>query len=248
MAVRRFRRAGGDAASEPRLRLFCFPHAGAGAALFRSWPEHLPHGVEVVCPCLPGRDARAAEAPLAEMAPLVRDLAHQIADLLDRPYALYGHSLGAFVAFDLAHELIRRGAPAPAQLLVSGQRGPSLPYDQTPIYQLPDDAFIAAVCRRHNAIPAAILADKAMLAYLTRLLRADFTLVEAFCYTAATRLTCRITAYGGVDDPMIGREQLAAWSQETVGGFNLRMVPGAHFFPQSHPAELLAQVSDDLGL
>ncbi|MFI4995274.1 MAG: thioesterase II family protein [Hyphomicrobiales bacterium] len=246
MAVRRFRRTGDAGASEPRLRLFCFPHAGAGAASFRTWPDHLPDGIEVACPCLPGRDARAGETPLAQMAPLVRDLADQVANLLDRSYALYGHSLGAFIAFDLAHELVKRGAPEPARLIVSGQRGPRLPYGRTPIFRLPDDEFLAGVRRRHNAIPEAILADPAMRTYLTRLLRADFTLVEAYRHPDVSPLSCTITVYGGVDDPMVRREQLEAWTQETAGDCAIRMVPGAHLFPQSHQAELLALISRDL--
>ena len=246
MAVRVFRRPGEQDSSEPRLRLFCFPHAGAGAAIFRDWPKHLPDGVEIACPCLPGRDARAGEPPISQMAPLARDLADDIASLIDRPYALYGHSLGAFVAFDLANELVRRGLPPPTRLLAAGQRGPSLPYPLDPIYHLPEEAFLAAVRRRHNAIPEAVLADKAMMAYLARLLRADFTLVEAYRHQAGERLNCPITAFGGLDDPGIAREQLEAWARETTGACTIRMVSGGHFFPQTNQAGFLAELSAQL--
>jgi surfactin synthase thioesterase subunit len=242
--LRRFRRPGG--AAEPRLLLLCFPHAGAGAALFRSWPAHLPADIEVVCPCLPGRDGRAAEAPLADMAKLITDLQNQVTAVLDRPYALYGHSLGAFIAFELAHVLRRQDAAAPVRLIVSGQRAPRLPYRQTPIYTLPDDEFLTAVRRRHQAIPEKLLADPAMRAYLTRLPRADFALVEAYQRPVVGRLPCPITAFGGVDDSTIESAELAAWSAETDADFRLQMMPGGHFFPQAHTAELLGRIANAL--
>ena len=247
MAVRRFRRAVDAEGSAPWLQLVCFPHAGAGSGLFRAWPQQLPKGVEVVCPILPGRDARAGEAPLIDMAILAGDVADQLEGLLKAPYAIYGHSLGAFIAFDLTHELARRGAPGPMRLFASGQRGPSLPYPAAPNYLLEDQALLDAVRRRHNAIPEAVLADLGMRAYLVRLLRADFTLVEAYRYVATLPLDCPITVLGGRDDPMITRAQLDLWARETRAGCEVVTIAGGHFYPQTHAAETLAAISARLG-
>ena len=228
------------------MRLLCFPHAGAGAVFFMSWPSYLQPWIDVVCPCLPGRDARAGEQPMTEMTPLVRGIADDIEALLDVPYALYGHSLGSFIAFDLARELARRGRLAPKYLFVSGQRAPSLPYRQTPIFHQADDAFLASVRQRHNALPKSLIADPAMKAFLVRLLRADFKLVEAYRYEAGAPLGCPIMAFGGLDDPAIGRDQLDPWSRETTGRFQVRLIEGAHFFPQTHPTQALAPIRVEL--
>src|SRR6516162_1128526 len=129
MAIRTYRGRRATPGPSPSLtqRLFCFPYAGAVAAVFQLWPDHLPPDLEVCIPCLPGRDARLDEPAASDMAPLVASLAQDVLPWLSVPYALFGHSMGAFIAFDLAHELSDLGSP-PAHLFVSAQRGPSLPY------------------------------------------------------------------------------------------------------------------------
>lgn len=241
MSVRVFARQTG--ARPPRLRVLCFAHAGAGAAMFRTWPEHLPAGIELACPSLPGRDARAMEAPLADMRALVADLAGTVLPLLDLPYCLYGHSLGAFVAFDLAHELAVLGAPPPRHLFVAAQRAPRLPHPQEPIYRLPDADFLEAVRSRHDALPAALLADPAMRSYLTRLLRADFTLVEAYRRAAREPLSCGITVFGATEDTAVPPSLLADWAEETTAPCEIVLLPGGHFFFRSHPAAFFAEFS-----
>nr|WP_240980243.1 alpha/beta fold hydrolase [Ramlibacter agri] len=223
------------------MRVLCFAHAGAGAAIFRTWPEHLPAGIELACPSLPGRDARAMEAPLSDMQALVADVAGTVLPLLDLPYCLYGHSLGAFVAFDLAHELARQGAPRPLHLFVGAQRAPRLPHSQEPIYQLPDAAFLDGVRSRHDALPAALLADAGMRSYLTRLLRADFTLVEAYRHAAREPLSCGITVFGGREDTAVPPALLAGWAEETTAPCETVLLPGGHFFFRSHAAAFFAE-------
>jgi medium-chain acyl-[acyl-carrier-protein] hydrolase len=241
--VRIFGRTPQPDAAGTRLRVFCFPHAGAGAAIFRSWPEHLPAGIEIACPSLPGRDARAAEPPQADLETLVAGVAADVLPLLDVPYCLYGHSLGAFVAFDLAHELARRGAPPPRRLFVAAQRAPRLPHPQAPIWQLPDGAFLDAVRQRHDALPPALLADPDMKRYLTRLLRADFTLVEAYHYRAEEILSCAMTVFGGRDDTAVPSTLMPGWADETTGPCEIVLLPGGHFFFRSHPGPFLAEFS-----
>jgi medium-chain acyl-[acyl-carrier-protein] hydrolase len=167
------------------------------------------------------------------MAPLVQSLALDMAGWLDLPYSLVGHSTGALVAFDLAHELSLLGRP-PAHLFISAQRGPRLPYAGRPIFALPDGEFLAGVLARDNRIPQQILEQQDLMAVLLGMLRADFTLSEDYRYRAATPLACPITAFGGLQDSEVSHQQLEAWSAETAGG---------HFFWQSKQAELLSLVS-----
>jgi medium-chain acyl-[acyl-carrier-protein] hydrolase len=241
MAIRRFRgrMAAAGTRAALRSRLFCFPYAGGGAAVFRQWPDELPSDVELCIPCLPGRDARVDEPPATAMAPLIAALAQEIQPLLTLPYALFGHSMGAFIAFDLAHELsaMRMG---PAHLFASAQRGPRLPYPAQPIFALPDADFLAAVRERYQAIPEPVLRQPDLMAVLLRTLRGDFTLVEDYRYRATGRLRCPVTAFGGRDDRQIAREQLEAWSLETSETFDLQQLPGGHFFLNEARRELLA--------
>lgn len=227
--MRIFRRTATDAAAV-RLRVVCFAHAGAGAAMFRTWPDALPAGIELVCPSLPGRDARAAEQPLADMPSVVARVAADVSPFLTMPYCLFGHSLGALVAFELAHELGHRGARPPVRLFVAAQRAPRLPHPQAPIYALPDADFLAGVQRRHDALPAALLADPEMKRYLTRLLRADFTLVETYRSVRSDRISCPITVFGGREDTAVSPALLPGWAEETSASCETVLLPGSHFF------------------
>jgi len=227
----------------PRLRLFGLPHAGGGLGVFRGWADLLPGDVEMAAPCLPGRDARAAEPPLTCMADLAERLADDLEEGLDTPYALFGHSLGALVAFDLAHEILRRGGPPPMALIVSGQRAPSLPYPHKPVFHLDDGAFIDAVQARHEAIPAAILAHPEMLAHYRRLLRADFTLVEDYRYVSREPLPCPIVCIRGEDDKFVTADQASGWRAESRDGCTFETVPGGHFYLRDLQSPLFGVLS-----
>jgi surfactin synthase thioesterase subunit len=247
MAIRTYRGRRAAAGPGPALvqRLFCFPYAGAGADVFHQWPDHLPSDLELCVPCLPGRDARADEPAASDMAPLIASLAQDLLPLMSVPYALFGHSMGAFIAFELAHELSDLGRP-PAHLFVSAQRAPSLPYAGRPIFALPDKEFLAGILARYDSIPRQILEQEDLMAVLLRRFRGDFTLVENFRYRAATRLTCPITAFAGADDPQCAGEQMRAWEAETANQFRLHLLPGGHFFLHSSRDELLSLMREQL--
>jgi medium-chain acyl-[acyl-carrier-protein] hydrolase len=155
--------------------------------------------------------------------------------------------MGAFIAFDLAHELSAMRA-GPVHLFASAQRGPCLPHPAQPIFSLPDADFLAAVRERYQAILEPVLRQPDLMAVLLRALRGDFTLVEDYRYRATGRLPCPVTAFGGRDDRQIARKQLAAWSLETAESFDLRLLPGGHFFLNESRSELLAIIRDRLPL
>jgi surfactin synthase thioesterase subunit/glycosyltransferase involved in cell wall biosynthesis len=228
-------------------RLFWFPHAGGGAA---AAPNFTLQGASV-CPVrLPGRESRMAEAPFESMGPLVEALAAAIEPYLDRPFAFFGHSMGAGVSFELARLLRRRGLPLPGMLIASAARAPQLRRgrvgttggvrDRT-TEELLDDL------RRLGGSPAQVLDNPELMRALLPALEADTRLYRRYAYTEDEPLPFPIRAYGGVDDPQVHQEHLEAWSHQSTAGFALRLFPGGHFYYQSCAAEFRAALEGDLG-
>jgi medium-chain acyl-[acyl-carrier-protein] hydrolase len=217
---------------QARLRLFCFPHAGASALIFRTWPDSLPADIEV-CPIqLPGRGTRLMERPFTELPPLVEALAQALAPLLDMPFAFFGHSLGALVSFELLRRLRRQYGLHPACLLVSAAGAPQLPHRGSPIHALPDKEFLAEL-RRLNGTPSELLDHEELMKIMLPLLRADFAVYENYTYANESPLNCAISAFGGLQDQRVSERDLQAWSAMTNNSFSLRMLPGDHFFLQA---------------
>jgi medium-chain acyl-[acyl-carrier-protein] hydrolase len=222
-----------------RLRLFCLPHAGAGASLFHSWSRILPREIQVCAIQLPGRENRLRESPHTELSALVRDLAEAMIPHLDRPFALFGHSMGAIIGFELARELRRRQQVMPRQLVMSGARAPQLPPTMTPLAALPAGQFMEAVQQRYGRFADEIQREPALLGLIAPILRADLAMIETYCCTPEAPLDCPIAVLGGTGDSTVSEDQLQAWSTQTRAGFDLGMLPGGHFFPQESRDELL---------
>lgn len=228
-----------------RLRLFCLAHAGGGASTFRGWADALPASVEV-CPVqLPGREDRVAERPFERIDPLVEALAGAVLRRDDLPFAVFGHSNGALIGFELARRLRRAGEPQPVHLFASGRRAPDVPSRTRPTHQLPDDEFLAEL-RALGGIPEQVLAHPELLALVLPLLRADVTLTETYEFREEPPLELPITAYTGLDDPRAAREEVEAWSRHTARAFAVRTFPGGHFFIFSERARVLETLARDL--
>ena len=228
------------------VRLFCFPYAGAGATAFRNWSEELGQAIEVCCVQLPGRESRWREQPASSIGELIPRLMEGLAPWLDRPFAFYGHSLGARVAFEMAHELRRIGACQPNQLLVGACPSPQSLWPWPPLRWLADDDFLDEIQFRYGGTPKQILAEPELRAALLPALRADVTMMETLRHIARVPLDCPITAFGGTNDPMVEAEALQGWREQTQGNFALHLVDGDHFFLQSRRQWLLSQISTDL--
>ncbi len=236
----------GPAGIKPRLRLFCLPYAGGGAAAYAQWVNRLPRDVEVCRVQLPGRENRLREAPFTSITPLVETVAEAIRPYLDRPFAIFGHSLGALTSFELVRQVRRRFDLSPAQLFVSARWAPHLPDPEPLIYQLPDAEFIATLRRRYNNIPDAVADDPELMEIFLPLLRADVTMLDTYAYTADQPFDCPITAYGGSDDRRVTRAGLEAWRAHTRQAFSVKVFPGEHFYLQGARDQLLQALSQEL--
>jgi len=180
------------------------------------------------------------------LADLVPALAEGLAPLLDRPFALFGHSMGAVVAFEVARELRRRGAPEPVLLAVSGRQAPRRLDPEPPFCHLPDAEFLEELQRRYDGIPPEVLAEKELLQLLLPALRADVEALEGYVYAADAPLACRISCFGGEGDRHVTAVDLEAWRDETSGRVTVRTFRGGHFFVDSARGEVLSALAQDL--
>lgn len=230
---------------QARLRLFCFPYAGGGVSIFRAWPEGLPAHVEV-CPVqFPGRGTRLAEPPFTRLPSLVQALAEALCPFLDKPFAFFGHSLGALVSFELARQLRRSYAATPVRLFISADRAPQIPRRDPPIHSLPEREFLVEL-RRLKGTPREVFEDEELMQVMIPVLRADFAAYETYGYTTEPPLDCPISAFGGLQDQRVRRGDLEAWRDQTSVFFSLRMFPGDHFFLNTTQAPLLGALSQEL--
>lgn len=231
--------------SRARLRLFCFPYAGGNALVFRKWADLLPKDVEVVSVQPPGRGNRIREAPFTKMMHLVQALAEVLPAYLDKPFVFFGHSMGAVIAFELARIFLKEKGIEPKHLFVSGRMAPPIPERDRLTYDLPEPEFIEDL-RRLNGTPKEVLESSELLQLMMPLLRSDFELIQTYEYQEGPRLSCPITAFGGLLDKEVTREDLAAWSEQTTGSFVLRMLEGDHFFIHSSEIMLLRLIAQEL--
>jgi surfactin synthase thioesterase subunit len=213
------------------VRLICLAGAGSGAAGYVPWARTLAdRPVEVCAVRLPGRESRLHEQPFNRVEELIDALAPAVRPLLDRPYAFFGHSMGALIAFELTRTIRERGWPMPSDLFVSGARAPQVASADEPLHHLPDEAFVDAVSARYGGIPAAVLEHQELLDLVLPALRADLELVECYEHRAAEPLACPIAAFGGLQDLRVTEDALDAWREQTRGAFSRQMFPGDHFY------------------
>ena len=228
-----------------RLRLFCLPHAGGGASSFRGWQEALPPEVEV-CPVqLPGRESRMGEPPFDRMEPLIDALSGVVRGWSDLPFAVFGHSNGALIGFELARRLRREGVAGPVHLFASGWRGPDVPSGRPPVAGLPDAELIDDL-RQLGGMPAAVVEHPELMQILLPTIRADAALTESYVFTEEEPLDVAITAYAGEGDDKATPGKMETWGRHTRGGFVLRVFPGDHFFIHGSRDAVLRALSADL--
>ena len=224
------------------VRLFCFPYAGGGDSIFHSWQQNLPDTIEV-CPVqLPGRGARIAEPACTDMDHLVRIAGEGLAPYLDKPFALFGHSMGALIGFELAQHLIRECSVQPVHLFASGRCSPQTRNDPIDLKQ----SALSELLRRYNGTPAEALENPELMELVLPVFRADLALCKSYIYTPKPPFSFSITAFGGIADHGVPRDCLEGWREHTTGLFALRMLPGDHFFLNTARLPLLAAIAREL--
>ena len=227
-----------------RLRLFCFPYAGGGASIFRQWQENMPEGVEVCAVQLPGRENRIAEPPFTRVSLLVDAMVEAFGTYFDVPFAFFGHSIGAKIAFELVRDLRRKKGVQPVHLFVSGSRSPHIP-EPRPLHLLLEHDFVREL-RRFSGTPEAVMQSRDLMEMYLPILRADFSIDETYIYYEDNPLDCPISAFGGSEDKEANRQELDAWRQHTTGTFIVQMFQGDHFFIKSSQSLLLHSISQVL--
>jgi len=225
------------------VNLFCFSHAGGAASVFRSWPADLPSWIDVWAIQLPGHGSRWREPPIGTIPALVEAVVQALSPHLERPFAFFGHSMGAVLASEVARALAEREGLAPRHLFVSSRRPPHMTGFETTLHTLPDSEFLREIDGRYGGVPTEIRSSPDLLALLLPVLRADIAALETFRPDKGDPLRCPISAFGGAQDPLAPRSHLQAWRDQTDGQFRVRTFPGGHFYMKAHRADLLADIS-----
>ncbi|MEI5102643.1 alpha/beta fold hydrolase [Streptomyces sp. PmtG] len=234
------------AAGEPEVRLLCFAQAGGGAGAFSGWREHLPDGLEMAPVELPGRGTRRAEPLPGDLDTLVETLVEALGAEFERPYALFGHSFGGLVAYELALRVSRYGIAPPRALFVSSARAPHADDPAEPLHERDDEGLLAWL-RATGGMPESLLRHTAYVRSVLDAVRADLTLGAGHRRTTPVPLPCPLYAFGGVDDPVVPPDELQDWEPYATSGVTLTLYPGDHFYLYTDPARLLADVAAVLG-
>jgi surfactin synthase thioesterase subunit len=231
--VRRF-----HPAPDARARLVCLPHAGGSASFFFPVSKALAPEVEVLAVQYPGRQDRRHEPPVDN----IPDLADQIHDALrhlgDRPLALFGHSMGAILGYEVALRMRDSGLPAPAHLFVSGRRAPSR-YRDEGVHQLSNARLVSEI-RTLGGTDAAMLADPEVLDMILPAVRGDYRAVETYRHDPDRGLDCPVTVLTGDSDARVSVAEARAWAEHTTGPADLHVLPGGHFFLIDQSDQVLA--------
>jgi len=252
--------------AQPRARLFCFPFAGAGATAFRAWAEGLPADIELVAVEPPGRAGRIAEAPVTSVKMFTDGLFPSLLAHLDRPFAFFGHCLGGVTAFESARRLHEEHGAMPGHLFVSAARPPHLldreggferrllasllhhpAFDPLlPVHEQPDAVFAEVIRQFNIGATDEFLKEPALRRALLPAVRADFAMASGYRAVPEALPGLPITAFNGLDDPYVTREDAVAWSEYTRTTFRLHLRDGAHFLVVDDKTFILDAISREL--
>jgi medium-chain acyl-[acyl-carrier-protein] hydrolase len=225
-----------------RCRLFFFPHAAGNAAFYRPLRRLMPPEIDL-CPVeLPGRAARLDERPLTSMSALMERLREVLARLMTVPFGFFGHSVGAWMAYEAARQLRSVDGRTAVHLFISGRGRPGAPADPPPERS---DHDLLAVLNRFGGTPHAIMQRPELIAALLPVLRADLAIAETYTADPGDCVTCPITAFGGADD-VSHSGSLESWKTFTRGQFRACLFPGGHFYFSPAADALANEISRDL--
>lgn len=230
---------------EPKRRLICFPHAGAGAGAFTSWAGLLPADIELIAVQLPGRQNRIAEDSAAEVGPLVKNIVADLDPLLEGSFGFFGHSCGAVLAFEVARALQAQGGPTPDHLLLSAQPAPGTVGRVKQLSGLTDQQLVDEMVSLGGLEPE-IAANEIVMSILIPTVRADFDLWEHHEMKPGPLLDAAITVMAGENDPRSPVDTIDAWREQTTGVFNTKIFTGGHFYFLAEPAAVVGFIGETL--
>ncbi|MEM7259367.1 MAG: alpha/beta fold hydrolase, partial [Pseudomonadota bacterium] len=216
------------------------------ASAFKDWAEQLPQDTELCIVQMPGREERLGEPLIDNMARMAESIALSLGDYTDRPYAFFGHSMGAMVAYEVARLLRKHSAALPAHLFLSARAAPHLQDHSEPLRHLDSEQFINRVHELYGAVPDAIRQSVELQQVFLPILRADVALLETHIYAEEKPLQCPITVIGGDSDPAITANMLAGWQQLTSAAFAQTEFAGGHFYLHSQRDALVAFITEQL--
>lgn len=222
-------------AADPTSRIYCFPHCGGSAGEYVRWGDQLP-GLELSGVTLPGRGPRHREPPAASLSELATAIAHEVR--FRPPYVLFGHSFGALLAYHVAHRLHDRDRPLPGLLILSAALPPHLPLDVPALSGLPDRVFLQRLAGRYGGVPAELSENPELAALVAPAYRADWAILERYTDPGLPPLGIPMLVLGGNRDRYSSR-QLGQWVRHTTAEFQLRLLPGGHFYFRENPGLVL---------
>lgn len=226
--------------------LLCLPFAGGGSSAFNRWSEGIDPSVKIWAARPAGRESRLLEPPLREFGAVVEALLPAALRLTDRPYVVFGHSMGAVLGYELVRALVASGRPQPALLVVSGRDAAHLAeLPHRPLYTLPEAELIEEL-RNYGATPEPLLRDPELLALFLPTIRADFEVAETYHHLPGPRLSCPMLVLRGTEDHEVTEAGSLAWGELTTGRSVLRAIDGGHFFIDDARAETLAVISEEI--
>lgn len=226
-------------------RLICFPHAAGGAGFYRQWVDTLPADVELWAVQYPGREDRFTEPCVPDMDTLADRIADALEPVLDLPTAVFGHSMGAAVGYEVTRLLLARKAPV-ERLFVSARPSPSHQRStRTEVYRRDDDAIVAELATLRGS-GIAVLDQAELRELVLPMVRNDFRLIETYSPASADPLPIPILALAGADDPRMTVAQAADWTEATAAGFELEVFPGGHFYLEPHRAAVINTVIEHM--
>jgi len=231
-------------ASATACRLICFPHAGGAASFFFRISSLLPASVDVLAVQYPGRQDRRHEKCIADVARLADHISNRVDDLDDTPIVLFGHSMGALLAFEVARRMEVGRRHALAGLVVSGRRAPFL-HREEKIHTLDDDSLLDHLCEL-GGTDRHLVQDREVRMMIIPAIRADYTAAETYHYVCGPKLSCPLAVFTGDRDPMVSVDEARAWQDQVAGKFTLRVFPGGHFYLQEHYSVTTAALGEEI--
>ncbi|GLI08149.1 thioesterase [Paenibacillus tyrfis] len=228
-----------------KIQLFCLPYAGGSATIYSKWKRILSADIELYPVELAGRGRRFNESPYDNVEQAIEDIYREIGGRLHTPFALFGHSMGSLLTYELCCKIKQLKGVEPVHIFASGRRAPQCPHDRKVMHLLPEAEFMTEV-HQLGGTPRELFENRELAEIFMPLLRADYKLVESYAYYEKNvKFDCDLTVLNGKEDDMVP-EHLTAWGDHTNGSFKIVEYDGGHFFIHDHTDSIVKLINETL--